>query len=172
MGLNFSNCSNFNVLRWFLINLIDDDACVSGATAVVCSMVHRVCLFMKTHLVAFLQGTSLDKLIWLIVFFLRKLSACVRNITAFCQDLPRPIKSAVLADTGISMKPRYRPDISAKPIYGSGSISKITFCCWVYLWKKTIFWSVGNDSLDPRDVAFMNARHASMPYFQWTKLQI
>jgi len=29
--------------------------------------------------------------------FLRKLSGCVRNITAFCQHLLRPIKSAILA---------------------------------------------------------------------------
>jgi len=32
-----------------------------------------------------------------------KLSACVRNITALCQHLLRPIKSAVLADTDISV---------------------------------------------------------------------
>jgi len=33
----------------------------------------------------------------------------VRNITAFCQLLLRPIISAVLADTDISVKPKYRP---------------------------------------------------------------
>ena len=41
--------------------------------------------------------------------FWRKLSGCVKNITAFCQHLLRPIKSAVLADTDISVKPKYRP---------------------------------------------------------------
>jgi len=46
------------------------------------------------------------------------LSGCVRNITAFCQLLLRPIISAILADTDISVKPKYRP-ISARPIYRS-----------------------------------------------------
>jgi len=36
------------------------------------------------------------------------LSGCVRNITAFCQLLLRPIISAVLADTDILVKPKYR----------------------------------------------------------------
>jgi len=45
--------------------------------------------------------------------FLRKLSGCMRNITAFCQHLLRPIKSTVLADTDVSMKLKYWPDISA-----------------------------------------------------------
>jgi len=36
------------------------------------------------------------------------LSECVRNITAFCQLILRPIISAVLADTDISVKPIYR----------------------------------------------------------------
>jgi len=31
---------------------MNDDAFVSAATAVVCSMVHLVCLFTKTHLLA------------------------------------------------------------------------------------------------------------------------
>jgi len=33
----------------------------------------------------------------------------MRNITAFCQHLLRLIKSAVLADTDILVKPKYRP---------------------------------------------------------------
>jgi len=43
-----------------------------------------------------------------LTWFVRKLSACMRNITAFCQDLLRPMRSAVLVDS----KPKYRPDIS------------------------------------------------------------
>jgi len=41
--------------------------------------------------------------------FMRKLSGCVRNITAFCQHLLRLMKSATLADTDISVKRNYRP---------------------------------------------------------------
>ena len=54
----------------------------------VCFMVHLVCLFMKTHLLALLQGNCLDLLC---CAFLSKLSGCVRNMTAFCQHLLRPI---------------------------------------------------------------------------------
>ena len=74
----FSNCSNFNILLWFLINLISDDAFLSAATANMCSMVHLVWLFMKTHLLALLQDNYLDLVR---CAFLCKLSACVRNIT-------------------------------------------------------------------------------------------
>jgi len=63
-------------------------------------MVNLVCLFMKPHLLVLLQDNCLDLLR---CAFLRKLSECVRNITAFCQLL-----SAVLADTDISVKPKYR----------------------------------------------------------------
>jgi len=42
---------------------------------------------------------------------LHKLSACVRNRTAFCKHLLRPIKSAVLADSDISIKPKYLPEM-------------------------------------------------------------
>jgi len=80
-----------------LINLINNDAFVSAATGDACSMVHLICLFMKTHLLALLQDNCSDLVR---CAFLRKLSACVRNITAFCQHLLRPIQSAVLADTG------------------------------------------------------------------------
>jgi len=66
-------------------------------------MVHLVWLFMKTHLLALLQDNWLGS-----SAFLRKLSACVRNTTACCQHLLRPIKSAVLADTDTSAKPKYR----------------------------------------------------------------
>jgi len=72
---------------------------VSAATAGACSMVHLVCLFMKTHLLALLQNNCLDLVH---CACLCKLSACVRNITAFCQHLLRPIISAVLAVTDIS----------------------------------------------------------------------
>jgi len=47
-------------LLLFLINLInDDDAFVSAVTGNMCSMVHLVCLFMKKHLIAFLQDNYL-----------------------------------------------------------------------------------------------------------------
>jgi len=77
-------------------------------TADACTMVHLVCLFKKLHLLAFLQDNCLDLVH---CAFLRKVSECVRNITAFCQHLLKPIKSAVLADADISAKPKYRPDI-------------------------------------------------------------
>jgi len=79
-------------------------------------MVHLACLFMKTLLLALLQDSCLD----LIRFdILRKLFGYVRNITMFHQHLLRPIKSAVLADTNTSVKPKYRPDVSARSIYRS-----------------------------------------------------
>ena len=46
------------------------------------------CLFMETNLLVLLQDTCLDLLR---CAFLRKLSGCVKNITAFCQHLLRPI---------------------------------------------------------------------------------
>ena len=82
------------------------DAFVSVVTADARSMVNLVCLFMKPHLLALLQDNCLDLLR---CAFLRKLSGCVRNITVFCQLLLRPIISAVLADTDISVKPKHRP---------------------------------------------------------------
>jgi len=69
------------------VNLINDDAFVSAAMADVCSMVHLVCLFIKMHLLALLQDNCLDLVCRA---FLRKLSACVRNIAAYCQHLLRP----------------------------------------------------------------------------------
>jgi len=60
--------------------------------AKACSMVYIVCLFMKMHLLALLQDDCLDLVR---CAFLRKLFACLRNITVFSQHL-RPIKSAVL----------------------------------------------------------------------------
>jgi len=82
----------------------------------MCSIVHLFCLFMKTHLLALLQDNYLDLLC---CAFLSKLSGCVRNITAFCQHLLKLMLSGVLADTDISVKPKYQPIISARPIYRS-----------------------------------------------------
>jgi len=81
-----------------IFNWIIDDAFLLTATADAYSMFHLVCLFMKTHLLALLQDNCLDLVC---CAFLRKLSACVRNITAFCQHLLRPTK-AILANTDIS----------------------------------------------------------------------
>jgi len=102
---------NFVDQDWIGFNFIgsglDSDWKISQS-AHLC-MVHLICLFMKTHLLALLQDYCLDLVR---CAFLHKLSACVRNITAFCQHLLRPILSAVLADTDISVKPKYWPDIS------------------------------------------------------------
>jgi len=79
-----------------------DDTFVLASTADMCFMVDLVCLFMKMYLLALLQGNCLD------LFhcaFLRKLLGSVRNITALCQHL----LMAVLTDTDISVKPKYRP---------------------------------------------------------------
>jgi len=72
-------------------------------------MLHLVCLFMKIHLLALLQDNFL---VLVHCAFLLKLSGCMWNITAFCQHLLSPIQSAILADTNISVKPKYRPDVS------------------------------------------------------------
>jgi len=69
-------------------------------------MVHLVCLFVKMLLVALLQDNCLDLVR---CAFLHKPSACMRNITEFCQHQQRLIESAVLADTDISVKQKYRP---------------------------------------------------------------
>jgi len=71
-----------------LINQINGDAFILAVTADACSVVHLVCLFMKTHLPALLQDNGLDLVC---CAFLRKLAACVRNIMVFCQHLLRPI---------------------------------------------------------------------------------
>ena len=78
-----------------------------------CSMVGLVCLFMKTHLLALLQDSCLDLVH---CAFWHKLSACMRNITVFYQHLLRLIKSAVLADTDIPVKPKYRSISSFNPL--------------------------------------------------------
>ena len=88
MSYNFSNCNNFNIFLWFLINLIDDDAFISAVTANVCFTVHLVCLFMKTYLLVLLQGNCLELFC---CAFLHKLFGCMRNMTAFCQHLLKPI---------------------------------------------------------------------------------
>jgi len=116
LSQNFSNCSNFNILLGFLVNLINGDAFVSAATADACSMVHLVCFFYENALLALLQDICRDLVR---CTFLRKLSACVRNITVFWQHLLSPIISAKMADNDISVKPKYRPDISVYlyPLY-------------------------------------------------------
>jgi len=68
---------------------------------------------MKTHLLTFLQD---DCLHLVCCAFLRKLSACVGNITAFCQHVLRLIKLGVLANTNIHIG---KTQISAWPIYQS-----------------------------------------------------
>jgi len=72
-------------------------------------MVNLVRLFMKTHLLELLQNICLDLVCYA---FLRKLSGYMKNITTFCQHLLRPIKSVILADADILVKPKYRPDLS------------------------------------------------------------
>jgi len=47
----------FYMIFYYLIN---DDAFVSAVMADVCSMVHLVCLFVKTHLLGLLQDNCLD----------------------------------------------------------------------------------------------------------------
>jgi len=101
-----------------LINLINWWCFCFGCDGWRVFTVHLVCLFMKTHLLAVLQDNCLDLVR---CAFQRQLSGWVRNITAFSQLLQRPIKSVVLADTDISVKPKWRPDISARPIYRSMS---------------------------------------------------
>jgi len=113
----------------FFINRIKDDTYVSAATADTCSMVHLVCLFMTKHMLALLQDNCLDLVC---CAFLRKLSTCVRNLTAFCQQLLRAKILAILTNTDILVKPKYRPDVSARLTYRSissyyESESKICF---------------------------------------------
>ena len=69
-------------------------------------MVHLVWLFMKMYLLALLQDNCLHLVH---SAFLCNLSAYVRNITACSQHQLRPILSAILADTNISVKPKYWP---------------------------------------------------------------
>jgi len=83
---------------------------------------------MKPHLLALLQDNCLDLLR---CAFLRKLSGYVRNITAFCQLLLRPITSAVLADTDILVKPKYRPiyrSVSTNDLYTNIAHHSIISC--------------------------------------------
>jgi len=90
-------------------------------------MVYLVCLFMKTHLLVLdlLQDNCLDLLC---CAFLHKLSGYMRNITVFCRHLLWPILSAFLANTDISVKPKYQPKIgiiSVNPYKLSLSFSHI-----------------------------------------------
>jgi len=81
------------------MNLVDDDVPVLAATADICFMVHLVGLFMKTQLLVLLQDKQLlvllqDNCLDLVrCLFLHRLSGCMRNITAFCQHLLRPLGS-------------------------------------------------------------------------------
>ena len=89
--LKFFKLPHFQFCALILFNLINDDAFVSAATADTYSMVHLVCLFMKTHLLMLMQDNCPDLVC---CAYLSKLTACVRNITTFCQHLLRPILSA------------------------------------------------------------------------------
>jgi len=52
--VKFFKLQQFQYFAIFLIHLINDDAFISAATTDACFMVHLVCLFMKTHLLALL----------------------------------------------------------------------------------------------------------------------
>jgi len=58
--LKFFKLWRFQYFAMILINLINDDAFVSAATADAYFIIHLVCLFMKTHLLALLQDNYLD----------------------------------------------------------------------------------------------------------------
>ena len=103
--LKFFKLQQFQYLLWFLINLINDRAFVLTATCGSWCM--SACLWKHT---ALLQDNCLDLAHYA---FLLKLSGCVRNITVVCQHLLRPI---VLADTDISVKPKYQSDYISQPI--------------------------------------------------------
>ena len=93
---------------------------VAGAGGFI---VNLVCFFMKLHLLVLLQDNCLDLLRCV---FLRKLSGCVRNITAFCQHLLRPIKYTILANTDISEKLKYRSITKRKQLHESENNSHET----------------------------------------------
>jgi len=90
---------------FFLINLINDDGFVSAAMPNAFSMVHLIYLLMKTYLLVLLQDNCLDLVR---CAFLHKSSDGVRSITVLstCTEA-RPI-SPTLANTNISVKPKYR----------------------------------------------------------------
>jgi len=98
--LQFFKLQYLNIFVWILINLINDDAFILAATVNTCLVVHLVCLFMKTHLLALLQDNCLDLVC---CAFLHMLSGCVRNITA----LSTPTLPIYLWNLNIS--PIYRP---------------------------------------------------------------
>jgi len=75
--------------------------------AETCFMFHLACLFMKVHLLVLLQDNCLDLVH---CAFFRKLSGCMRNITAFYQHLLQA--DFVLVDTDISVKAKYWANIS------------------------------------------------------------
>jgi len=75
-------------------------------------MVHLVCLFMKTNLLALRQDNCLD---FVRYAFLRKFSSCVRNTTACCQHLLRPIINSNIGQVDISvyLYSRYKAILSS-----------------------------------------------------------
>jgi len=87
--LKFFKLQQFEYFAMIFSYLINDDAFVSTATANACSTIYLVCLFIKTHLLMLLQDNCLDLVH---CAFSCKLSACVRNITAFCEHLLRLIQ--------------------------------------------------------------------------------
>jgi len=98
----------------FLINLINDDAFVSAAMANAC-LIPLVCLFMKTHLLALLQVTVLT---WFVVF------SCTSCYKAKADKISQTV------DTDIPVKPKYQPDISARPIFQSIFKPRVHFFCF------------------------------------------
>ena len=74
--LKFFKLQQFQCFTMILINLINNDAFVSAATANTCFVVHLVCLFMKTRLLVLLQDSCLDLVC---CAFLHKLFRYVRN---------------------------------------------------------------------------------------------
>jgi len=78
------------------------------------SMVDLVCVFMKTYLVALLQDNCLDLVH----------CAFLRQVVYICEEynsiLSTPTKADLinlLANTNISVKPTYHPNILARLIY-------------------------------------------------------
>jgi len=99
--------SNFTILLWFLINLINDDAFVSAATANACFMVHLVCLFMETNLLALLQDNCLD------------LVRCAFLQVVWMREEYNSVLSTPTEANKIGPIPIYRRNSNIGPIYRS-----------------------------------------------------
>jgi len=80
-----------------------------------------VCLFMKMHLLALVQDNCLELVH---CASLRKLSGCVRNITAFCQHLLRPFW----------LIPIYRQN----PNIGQADISVYLYPIWIHFQRTVL----------------------------------